>query len=320
MTERVVLAALVAAAVSAAAVRLLLPWLRRVARQRVRADAPPRHRLKEGTPTLGGLAILAGGLAGVAQGPWEGAVGVAVAAVALYAAVGFVDDWLSLRRGHNLGLRAREKLALQVPVAVGVGWYAASTAPQGTALSLPWGGVWDLGWAYLPFATVLLVGFANGVNLTDGLDGLAAGTVAVALGVYAVVATWRDQPGLAAFAAALSGGCLGFLWFNAHPAQVIMGDVGSQALGAALATVALLTRTELLLVVVGVVFVLEAGSVVVQVAYFKVTRGRRVFRSSPLHHHFELAGWEEPKIVARAWVLAAGAALAGLAVGSAWVR
>lgn len=315
MTDRLVWTALVSAASSAALVALLLPWLKRAARQPIREDAPPRHREKAGTPTLGGLAILGGALVGLlAASAWTPAVAVAALAAALYGAVGLVDDWLSLRRGRNLGLRAREKLALQVPVALAVGWYATRSFPQGGALWLPWGGAWDLGWGYVVFAAVFMVGFANGVNLTDGLDGLAAGCVAAALASYAVVCLRTGQPELAAFAASVAGGCLGFLWFNAHPAQVIMGDVGSQALGAALGAVALLTRTELVLFVVGVVFVVEAASVVLQVGYFKLTRGRRVFRSSPLHHHFELSGWEEPKIVTRFWVLAALAALAGVAL------
>lgn len=313
MTQWVLWGAVVSAGASAALAAALLPWLRRAAQQPIREDAPARHRQKAGTPTLGGLAILGGAAAGLgASGAWAPTVAVAVAAVALYGAVGLVDDWLSLRRGRNLGLRAREKLALQVPVAVGVGWYAARNLAHGTGLWLPGGGTWELGWAYVLFAAVFMVGFANGTNLTDGLDGLAAGCAALALGAYAVVALRTGQPELAGFAASLAGGCLGFLWFNAHPAQVIMGDVGSQALGAALSTLAILTRRELLLFVVGAVFVLEAASVVVQVTYFKLTKGRRVFRSSPLHHHFELAGWEEPKIVTRFWVLAGLAALAGL--------
>ncbi|MFN3286414.1 MAG: phospho-N-acetylmuramoyl-pentapeptide-transferase [bacterium] len=313
MTQWVLWSAVVSAAASAALAAALLPWLRQVARQPIREDAPARHRQKAGTPTLGGLAILGGAAAGLAAaGTWAPTVAVAAAAVALYGGVGLVDDWLSLRRGRNLGLRAREKLALQVPVAVGVGWYAARNLAHGTGLWLPGGGTWELGWAYVLFAAVFMVGFANGTNLTDGLDGLAAGCAALALGTYAVVALRTGQPELAGFAASLAGGCLGFLWFNAHPAQVIMGDVGSQALGAAVSTLAILTRRELLLFVVGAVFVLEAASVVVQVTYFKLTKGRRVFRSSPLHHHFELAGWEEPKIVTRFWVLAGLAALAGL--------
>lgn len=310
----VVWTALAGAAVCAGSVRLLLPWLRRIAPQPIREDAPPRHRQKAGTATLGGLAILAGGVLPSLVGPWEPALAMAMASTLTYGAIGFVDDWLSLRRGRNLGLRAREKLALQVPVAVGVGWYVTRSAPQGTSLSLPGGGAWELGWLYVPFAAVFVVAFANAVNLTDGLDGLAAGCGAVALGTYAWVALRVGRPELAAFAAALAGSCLGFLWFNAHPAHVIMGDVGSQALGAAVAALALLTRTELLLLLVGVVFVVEAASVVLQVGYFKLTGGRRVLRSSPLHHHFELVGWEEPKIVTRSWLVACLAALAGMGV------
>lgn len=316
MTDRLLLVALLSAGLVVAAVPLLLPYLRRVAGQPIREDAPPRHREKAGTPTLGGVVVLGAAAAAlVAFGSWSPALAVASAAAGAYGAVGLADDCLSLRRGRNLGLRAREKLALQVPVALGVGWYAASTTAGGTAVALPWGGSWDLGWAYIPFAAVFVVGFANGVNLTDGLDGLAAGTVALALAVYALAGLRTGHPELAALAVALLGGCLGFLWYNAHPAQLILGDVGSQSLGAALAALAVLTKTEALLVVVGVVFVLEALSVVVQVAYFKLTGGRRVLRSSPLHHHFELVGWHETKIVTRLWLVAALAA----AVGWAWV-
>ncbi len=314
MTDRLLLVALLSAALVVAAVPLLLPTLRRVAGQPIREDAPPRHREKAGTPTLGGVVVLCAAAASLlALGTSGPALPVAAAAVVAYGAVGLVDDWLSLRRGRNLGLRAREKLALQVPVALGVGWYAASSAAGGTAIALPWGGSWELGWAYVPFAAVFVVGFANGVNLTDGLDGLAAGTAALSLGVYTLVALRTGHPDLAVLAASLLGGCLGFLWYNAYPAQLILGDVGSQSLGAALAALAVLTKTEALLVVVGAVFVLEALSVMVQVAYFKLTGGRRVLRSSPLHHHFELVGWQESKIVTRLWLVAALAAAAGWA-------
>jgi len=164
------------------------------------------------------------------------------------------------------------------------------------------------------FAILYVVGFANAVNLTDGLDGLAGGTVAIASGAYAAIAMRVGQPELAILASALAGACLGFVWFNAHPAAVIMGDVGSNALGAVLAAIAIITKTELTLFLVGLVFVLEAASVILQVAYFKSTGGKRLFRMSPLHHHFELSGWSETQTVTRLWLVAAFAALFGLTV------
>jgi phospho-N-acetylmuramoyl-pentapeptide-transferase len=159
-----------------------------------------------------------------------------------------------------------------------------------------------------------LVGFTNAVNLTDGLDGLAAGTVALAAGAFAVVTAAVGRPEVAILCAALAGACAGFLWFNAHPAAVFMGDVGSNALGAALAAIAIVTQMEGLLLIVGAVFVLEAISVLLQVAYFKATGGRRIFRMSPLHHHFELSGWSETQIVTRFWLLGTAAALVGVAL------
>ncbi|HEU5299693.1 MAG TPA: phospho-N-acetylmuramoyl-pentapeptide-transferase [bacterium] len=310
------------AAALAAVIVLLLgrPAIRYLAalraRQAIREDAPARHQSKAGTPTMGGVLIIAAVIAASVLTLRGLPPGAALALVVMfgYGVVGGLDDFLKIRRRANLGLRARERLAVQIPLAALVGIYAARRADLGTALSLPWGGAWDLGWAYVVFAILYVVGFANAVNLTDGLDGLAPGTVAISAAAYAAVAAAVGQGDLAVVAAAVAGGCLGFLWFNAHPAQVIMGDVGSNALGAALAAVAIITKTELLLFVVGLIFVLEAASDILQVAYFKSTGGRRIFRMAPLHHHFELSGWTETQTVTRFWLVGAFAALAGLAV------
>ncbi len=311
--ERLALSAALGVLLVLAAGRFVIPWLGRWAIQPISEDAPPRHRLKSGTPTLGGLMLVGAVLVAISlAGVWTPVVGLAALALCGYGAIGFWDDYRSVRRGRNLGLRAREKLALQIPLGALLGWAAARLNPQGTALHVPFWGTWDLGWAYPLFAAVFVTGFVNAVNLTDGLDGLAPGTATVAFLSYALIALRADQPALAAFVAAVAGACLGFLWYNAHPAQVMMGDVGSQALGGALAAVALATKTELVLVVVGAVFVAEALSVILQVSYFKLRRGRRLFRSSPLHHHFELVGWAEPQIVTRFYVLATLAALGGL--------
>src|SRR3990172_9582153 len=181
-------------------------------------------------------------------------------------------------------------------------------------LVLPWLGRVNLGWVYVPFGIAFVLGFVNAVNLADGLDGLAAGLSAITAGAYAAIAFRAGWPDLGLLGAGLAGACVGFLWFNAHPAEVFMGDTGSNALGAGLAGLALLTKTELTMVVVGAVFVAEAVSVLGQVAYFKATGGRRIFRMSPLHHHFELGGWTETQTVTRFWLLAALAALIGLLI------
>lgn len=317
MIERVALAATLAALLTLVAGRWAIPWLRaRQVRQAIRDDAPARHQAKAGTPTMGGLLIVGATVAAaglVLRGLPLG-VAFAVGVMLGYGVVGGIDDLLAVRRRRNLGLRARERLAMQGLLAALVAVYVARRPDLGTALVLPWVGRWDLGWGYIVFAILYVVGFANAVNLTDGLDGLAGGTVAIAAGAYAAIALRVGQPDLAILAAALAGACLGFVWFNAHPAALIMGDVGSNALGAALAAIAILTKTELTLMVVGFVFVLEAASDVLQVAYFKSTGGKRLFRMAPLHHHFELAGWTETQTVMRMWLLAAFAALFGLTV------
>ncbi|MBM3451424.1 MAG: phospho-N-acetylmuramoyl-pentapeptide-transferase [Armatimonadetes bacterium] len=315
MIDRVVLAAIVSVVIVLATGGRLIPWLRAVARQPISADAPARHQSKAGSPTMGGLMmVLAVAAATFVAQPWTPRLGLAFAVFLLFGLIGFADDFLSVRRSRNLGLRARDKLAVQTPVGLAIGAYALSTPGLGDAVAVPGIGVVSLGALYAVFAMLYITFFVNGVNLTDGLDGLAGGTVAIAAFAYAAVALHRGAPELAAFCAAVGGACLGFLWFNAHPARVFMGDTGSMALGGALAAVAILTKTEALLVIVGLVFVVESFSVILQVAYFKSTKGRRIFRSSPLHHHFELAGLAETQIVGRFWILGALAALVGLAM------
>ncbi len=279
------------------AVTVLAAWGQR---QRIRDDAPSRHRGKAGTPTMGGLLIVTGIVAAalLVAGPTPPVL-FGLAGLAAFGAIGLWDDLLAVHRQRNLGLRARERLALQIAVGVGLGWFAARQAWASTALVLPGVGGLDLGGGYVVFAALLFIGFANAVNLTDGLDGLAAQLVAVAALGYAVIALWRDLPSIAVLAIAVCGACMGFLPLNSHPARVFMGDVGSNALGGVLAALAILTRAEIALFVIGGVFVAVAASVILQVAYFKLTRGRRIFRMSPLHHHFELAGWSEPTIVRR---------------------
>lgn len=315
--ERVALAASVAALLMLLLGRWGIRQLSRLGvRQQIREVAPARHQEKAGTPTMGGVLILGSLLIAslaVGQSLTLGA-GLTLVVMVGYGLVGALDDLLAVRRGKNLGLRARERLAVQIPLAIAVGLYVMFRSERGSALILPWIGPVELGWVYPIFAMLYIVGFANAVNITDGLDGLASGTVAVAAAAYAAIAFHQAQTASAVLAAAMAGACLAFVWFNAHPAAVIMGDVGSNALGAGLATVAIITKTEVTLFIVGLVFVIEAASVLLQVAYFKLTGGRRIFRMSPLHHHFELAGWSETQTVMRFWIIGAFAALLGLTI------
>jgi phospho-N-acetylmuramoyl-pentapeptide-transferase len=315
-----------AASITALVISLVLgPWLIRRLRefqigQVVRQEGPQSHHAKAGTPTMGGLLILAAAL-----GPtllWADLtnvyVWVAVLATAGFGAIGFLDDYLKITRRSSGGLKARHKMGLQIVIALAVGltlMVLAAYNLYNTRLIFPFFKtlIPDLGWFYVPFAVFVLVAWSNAVNLTDGLDGLAISTFAVAataltaiayvtghavFASYLLLVHFAPAGELTIFCGALVGASLGFLWYNAHPAEVFMGDVGSLALGGALATVAILVKQEILLAIVGGVFVAEAASVVVQVVSFKLT-GKRVLKMAPLHHHFELVGWEEPKVIAR---------------------
>jgi phospho-N-acetylmuramoyl-pentapeptide-transferase len=313
----------------------LIAWLRARFREPIKGDSPRLcrlHRRKEATPTMGGLFLIAGTVAGVlafgdlANGYVQTALLVAVG----LAAIGMVDDLAKLR-GPSKGIAARKKLLGQLLVA-GVAavlvYRQHAAAGDGLALRVPLLGTsFSLGLWFIPLAVVVIVGFSNAVNLTDGLDGLAGGCFLFAAGAMAVVAYASGHAGLAEYlrlprfpgagemtvvGGAMIGGVLGFLWFNCHPAQVFMGDTGSLPLGGLLGLMAVATRQELLLLLVGGVFVLEAASVAVQVGYYKWRR-RRVLRCAPLHHHFQFQGWPETRIVVRFWIASALCALLGLA-------
>ena len=322
-----------AASLTAFLLSLLLgPWFIRRLRafqvgQVVRQDGPATHKKKAGTPTMGGLLILVAVF--VPTLLWADLtnvyIWVAIIATAAFGAIGFVDDYLKVTRHSHHGLFARYKLLSQVAVALAVGlalmWLADQRPPlYSTRLIFPFFKtlIPDLGWWYVPFAVIVLVNTTNAVNLTDGLDGLAISTFAVAAAAFTALAyvtghrafadyllLVRFAPAgqLTIFCGALVGASLGFLWWNAHPADIFMGDVGSLALGGALGTVAILIKQELLLPIVGGVFVMEAASVIIQVGSFKLT-GKRVFRMAPIHHHFELAGWQEPKVIMRFLIMA----------------
>jgi phospho-N-acetylmuramoyl-pentapeptide-transferase len=319
--------------VAAAVVTALLlswlfgPWFIRTLRrlsvgQNIRDVGPQAHQVKAGTPTMGGLLILCAVL--VPTLLWGALDNLYVWLVILvtlaFGAIGFADDYIKIRKRRNLGLTARSKFLLQALAATAFA-LALLFLPSGfnSTLAFPFIKrlVLHLGYFYIPFAAFVLVAASNTVNLTDGLDGLAIGATTVAAATYAVftyiagnrvIANYLQisyVPGVgevAVFCGALVGAGLGFLWYNSHPAEVFMGDVGSLSLGAAIGSVAVLSKQEILLVVVGGLFVLEGLSVIIQVASFKL-RGKRVFRMAPLHHHFELSGWAEPKVIVRFWLL-----------------
>lgn len=307
-----------AAALTLAGGGPLVGWLRRTgAVKSVREEAPSRHGVKAGTPTMGGVLIIGAAVLAVliarrVFGGNAGEVLIALAVVIGFSAVGGVDDALGIVRRRNLGLRAREKLLLQLPLGLALGVYAVLHPAVGGWIGVPGTHLRvDLGWGYPVFCALYVVGMANAVNLTDGLDGLAAGSVVIAAGALTAIAAQANVASAGILCAALAGASLGFLWYNAHPAQMFMGDVGSQGLGAGLAVAGVLGKMELLVLVVGGLFVWEALSVALQVASFKTT-GRRIFRMSPFHHHLELIGWTETQTVVRFWVC--GVLLAALGV------
>ena len=329
-----------AASLTALAISLVLgPWMIAKLRdfqigQVIRQEGPQSHRAKAGTPTMGGLLILTAAVAPTLlwadlSNPY---VWIAVLATSLFGAVGFVDDYLKIVRRSHHGLRPRYKMGFQILIAIGVGlalMVLAANNLYNTRLIFPFfkNLIPDLGWFYVLFAVLVLVGASNAVNLTDGLDGLAimpAVLVAGALGVFAYAtgnAVFSNYLGIPfiegtgevlVFCATLVGAGLGFLWFNTYPAQVFMGDIGALALGAALGIVAVIVRQEIVLFVMGGIFVLETVSVMLQVASFKLT-GKRIFKMAPIHHHFELKGWAEPKVIVRFWIISVILVLIGLA-------
>jgi phospho-N-acetylmuramoyl-pentapeptide-transferase len=314
----------------------IIAWLRskQTNGQPIRADGPASHLLrKKGTPTMGGFLILLA--LTVATLLWADLTNPYVWIVLLvtvgFGLIGFFDDYLKLTRNSHRGLSGTTKLALEIVLGFAACLAIAYVTPPALAstLAVPFfkAVLIDLGWLYLPFGIFVIVGASNAVNLTDGLDGLAIVPAMIAAGCFAMIAYLAGNaifanylqihhvPGageLAVFCGAMVGASLGFLWFNAPPAMVFMGDTGSLSIGAALGAISVVTKHELVLAIIGGLFVLEAASVIVQVASFKMT-GRRVFRMAPLHHHFEQKGWAEPTIVIRFWIIAWILAIAGLA-------
>jgi phospho-N-acetylmuramoyl-pentapeptide-transferase len=295
---------------------LFIPFLRRLKfGQSIRADGPQGHQKKAGTPTMGGLIFLiAMTITALKFSERSFELYLLLLVTLGYGLVGFLDDYIKVVLKRNLGLKAKQKLLGQILVGVVLYVVLYQSGLIDMTISIPFVSTpLYLGIFYLPFLILMVIGFSNAVNLTDGLDGLAAGTTAISFGCYAILAWWTSNMDVAVFCAAMVGGLLGFLVFNAHPAKVFMGDTGSLALGGSLATVAVLTKTEIWLVFIGGVFVVEAMSVILQVFSFQ-TFGKRLFRMSPIHHHFELVGWSEWKVVGTFWTVGLCLAVGALAL------
>ena len=317
---------------------LLGPWiinkLKKLSMtQQIRDDGPKTHMGKAGTPTMGGLLIILCILLAVLM--WGDLknlyIWVMIVSLVGFGAIGLFDDYLKIVRKNHKGLRAYQKFGSQVilALAIGIFLYMNPKDQYADVLIIPFFKKWlfDFGWLYIPFSLIVIVGSSNAVNLTDGIDGLAIGLVAVAILANGVLVYISGHKGLAqylqvlylpgtgeltVFCGAMFGASLGFLWFNSYPADVFMGDIGSLGLGGSLGTLAIITKHEIVLAIVGGIFVIETISVMLQVASFKLT-GRRVFKMAPIHHHFELKGWPEPKVIIRFWIVGIMLALLSLA-------
>ncbi|PWA13407.1 phospho-N-acetylmuramoyl-pentapeptide-transferase [Pueribacillus theae] len=287
---------------------IVIPFLRRLKfGQSIREEGPKSHQKKAGTPTMGGIIILLAGLVtasiAIARASEFSTAALLLIFVTLgFGLIGFIDDFIKIVLKRNLGLTSKQKLLGQLFIAI-VFYFGLRAIGHPTTLNIPGTDLsYDIGLLYPLLIIFMLVGASNAVNLTDGLDGLLAGTAAVAFGTFAVLSWNQSELSIALFCTAVVGAVLGFLVFNAHPAKVFMGDTGSLALGGALASIAILTKMELLLVVIGGVFVIETVSVIIQVISFKST-GKRVFKMTPLHHHYELSGWSEWRVVTTFWLV-----------------
>ena len=325
ITFRTIYATLTALLISV----VIAPWfIRKVSqyelKQYIRKDGPASHQKKAGTPTMGGVFIMFSVIVSVLFWADLGNpfVWLLLFVAVTFGLIGLVDDFLVIRRQSSKGLSARTRLICEFLLALGVGLFLYLEPSYNTQLSVPFFKEVrpDLGVGYIFLVAFIIVGFSNAVNLTDGLDGLAIGPYLIAISTYLVLSYLAGHVKIAAYlqipfipnvgeatvvCGALVGASVGFLWFNAYPAQIFMGDVGALPLGALLGTVAILAKHEILLVLVGGIFVLETISVIMQVGFFKATNGRRIFRMAPVHHHFELKGWPEPKVIVRFWIIAA---------------
>lgn len=291
-----------------------IPLLKKLkARQSIREEGPKSHRIKSGTPTMGGLFML---LSAVLVVIFNRMIDPSVLWLLFltlgHGLLGFLDDFIKAEKKRNLGLTAKQKMLGQIILAVLFCWGVVDTLHLPYSIAIPFTHMdISIGLLYYPFVVLVIVGASNAVNLTDGLDGLASGCCVIAFSAYAMFCYMTGFNDLGYFIIILAGSCIGFLFFNYHPAKIFMGDTGSLALGGAIAGISVMTRTELLLIFLGLIFVLEALSVIIQVASFQLT-GKRVFKMSPLHHHFELSGWSEVHVVWAFWIFEGIAACVSL--------
>ncbi|MDF2839427.1 MAG: phospho-N-acetylmuramoyl-pentapeptide-transferase [Clostridia bacterium] len=278
---------------------LLIPLLHKLKfGQNVRNDGPQSHLKKTGTPAMGGIIfLLATVIVSFVFSNDKDMILVLISTL-LFGLIGFADDYIKIVKKRSLGLRAWQKIVAQLIVALFLAFVTSGVNQVGTQVLIPFTGKFlDLGIMYMPFIIFIIIATVNSVNLTDGLDGLAGGITVVVLGFFSVVALASRNAGILVVCGALIGALLGFLRFNSHPAQVFMGDTGSLALGGAVVSLAIVTRLPIFLVIIGAIYVAETLSVIIQVVYFKATKGKRFFKMTPLHHHFELSGWAESKVV-----------------------
>ena len=329
-TYQVFLAAAIAALITMVFMPLFIKMMRHEGvGQQIRADGPEQHLIKQGTPTMGGVVmLLAVILTCMVQAKWTPDLRLAMGAMLATGSLGLLDDIESVAHKRSLGLTPSQKMIGLVIISVAFCLAAVNKCDVSPAIRFPGGFVIDLGilttrlpiagginvpWLYVAFVFLLMAGLSNAVNLTDGLDGLAGGCTFGVMMAMSMVAFRYDEINLSIFAAAIAGACVGFLWFNGHPASIFMGDTGSLSMGAAFAACAVLTKTEVTALVMGGLFIIEALSVIIQVASFKLTH-KRVFLMAPIHHHFEKLGWEEDKVVLRFWIISAAFAVLGFAL------
>ena len=328
---RLLFAGAISMAVSLFGTKALISWLSvHKIGQPIRDDGPEGHHLKAGTPTMGGLAIVIGAVTGYAVSDIVGGIYtrtglIVMGTIVLGGAVGLMDDWIKVVAARNLGLNKRAKMLGLLILAVGFAWLMTQLTGVHTTISFtrfdnPGWEIGRLGW--MAWALLLITGTTNAVNLTDGVDGLAAGAGAFAFAAFTFIGFWQFRHlgvygnphalDLAVVATAMVGGIIGFLWWNASPAQIFMGDTGSLAIGSGLAALALATNTHLLLPIIGGLFVAETVSVILQIIVFRRFNGRRLFRMAPIHHHFELAGWPETTVIVRLWIVSGLCTAVGL--------
>ncbi|MEW4370593.1 phospho-N-acetylmuramoyl-pentapeptide-transferase [Paenibacillus kandeliae] len=313
--QLLLLAAAASFILSLIAMPILIPLLRRIKfGQQVRDDGPQTHLKKAGTPTMGGIVIiLAATIVYIKFSVIDINFWVLLTSTVGFGLIGFLDDYIKIGLKRSLGLTAKQKLILQLLFSAIICFlliqkgHSTALAIPGTGFAFDWGP-----WFYYPFIVIMLLAITNAVNFTDGVDGLLSGVSAIAFAAYAVIAIQMSSPAAAVCAAAMIGAVLGFLVFNAHPAKVFMGDMGSLGIGGAIGGIAIVTKSELLFLIIGLVFVIELLSVVIQVVSYKTRNGKRVFKMAPIHHHFELSGWSEWRVVTTFWAVSLILAVIGV--------